>query len=373
MHAAFQFIISVYAAVLRLLWTRARPALPSRAGCLLALLLGCVWLGLVVSVEQQPCQTLQEVLGRSNCILALELDSSGAAFSPDGRLLAVSHFSGEVSIWQLDSGEPLHRWPTAHENWALGVTFSPDGRLLASWGRDGTLHLWRVQDGSLWRSIDLGRGGEWHSVAFSPDGRLLAAGLSIHQQEMVAEVRLWRVEDGALLRTLPDQFGEVLAFSADGQQIAAASSLGNLGVWRVEDDALLLEQALPPEQGVILAFAPDVRQVVSVESSIFATDYTVRLWRSADLQLISTMQRQGDVVEQAALSPDGRLLALAVGRSRAHLWRVEDGVWLGRYGFRVNRRPVDYTAFSPDGQYLVAVSNGSVSVWRVAGLAAPDE
>jgi WD40 repeat protein len=70
------------------------------------------------------------------------LELNGAAFSPDGQLLASASADNSVVVWDMETDEPLITlW---HESNANAVVFSPDGTLLATAGSDGTVRLWGV-------------------------------------------------------------------------------------------------------------------------------------------------------------------------------------------------------------------------------------
>lgn len=68
------------------------------------------------------------------------------AFSPDGKLLATSNSNGQISLWQVKSGQQLLSWK-GHNGWAFSVAFSPDGKLLATGDLSGQISLWQVTNG----------------------------------------------------------------------------------------------------------------------------------------------------------------------------------------------------------------------------------
>jgi WD40 repeat protein/LmbE family N-acetylglucosaminyl deacetylase len=102
------------------------------------------------------------------------------AFSPDGKLLAVSG-PGAITLWDVAGGRPLHQLDEPGLP-AGPIVFSPDGRALAAGLFQpqlaaGRVALWEVMTGRKRREFG-GLHGSPLSLAFSPDGKLLASGCS---------------------------------------------------------------------------------------------------------------------------------------------------------------------------------------------------
>jgi WD40 repeat protein len=82
-------------------------------------------------------------------------DCSGAAFSPDGRTLALAQTRrgsdrSQVALLELSTGQK--RWERSFDVWPITtLAFSPDGRVLATGHGDSTILLWDVTGRELAR------------------------------------------------------------------------------------------------------------------------------------------------------------------------------------------------------------------------------
>src|SRR5262249_38791385 len=64
----------------------------------------------------------------------------GGAFSPDGKLIAISHLRGDVTVCSTATGRQVLTLPG--HGWITSVAFSPDGRKLATAGADCSALVW---------------------------------------------------------------------------------------------------------------------------------------------------------------------------------------------------------------------------------------
>ena len=126
-------------------------------------------------------------------------DTKASAFSPDATVVAIGAETNSVMLYRVDDGKALHRLGDSGEYWVSFVTalgFSADGSLLASsgWLYDkytGEINIWDVKSGRLLRTINDVKKSS--ALAFSPDGNLLAAGVE------PGLIKVWNARDGKLL------------------------------------------------------------------------------------------------------------------------------------------------------------------------------
>lgn len=102
----------------------------------------------------------------------------GIAFSPDGRLVAAVVNSRTVYLWDVASGQAQDPIVAQRAN-LLSAAFSPDGRVLALGGGDTTTaadnKVVLVDVASRRQLGELAQHSRIYKVTFSPDGRLLAS------------------------------------------------------------------------------------------------------------------------------------------------------------------------------------------------------
>jgi WD40 repeat protein len=107
-------------------------------------------------------------------------------FAPDGRMLATGDKAGNVSLWNIERGQPVAVQP-AHQGYVRAIRFSRDGRTIASAGDDHTIRLWDAADCLEICTLE-GHEAEVFALAFAPDDSLLASG------SYDGAIRFWHAE-----------------------------------------------------------------------------------------------------------------------------------------------------------------------------------
>ncbi len=290
-------------------------------------------------------------------------------------------------MWNVQTGKLvriLKKSDSAYES--LAFAFSPDSRLLAIVGAEikaeKNISLWDVQKGEVVRTIKgqkkpkstydsaypVYQAFEIVSVAFSPDGQWLAAGISDNT------IRLWEAKSGKLIRTIEGRTGKAqlpLVFSSDSKTIAAiASDGGSVGTGRIVNvwntDTGKLISSLEDQSGAALSLTFSRDGVKLVSGSV---GDTVNVWNTKAGRLVRSMNsRSPMLVLGVAISPDGKNAASrstsAFGPGNIKLWDMETGRLIHTIS-DFSKKSGDAVVFSPHGDLIASVDGSSVKIWEV--------
>lgn len=254
-----------------------------------------------------------------------------AALSRDGQWIAAAGYQNighQIQIFRATDGSWVRTLP-GHDGSVIALEFSSDGTVLASSGRDEQLKLWSVPQGTLIGAIAnvvSAQSGQGGAIAFSPDDTLLAS--------------------------------------------TRKSSPTNLAIWGMRADPPkpeFLHELVGHTNGVnAIAFSPDGK-FMATGGGFRGRDLTVKVWDPLNGELIKTLQTSNTYgIDDLAFSPDGKILATGTDAyssftGNVEFWNTTDWALLRRLpgkGFQL--------AFSPDGEFLVALRDRStLDIWRV--------
>jgi WD40 repeat protein len=129
---------------------------------------------------------------RDSLFLALLRHESCTAFSPDGKIIAVSSMN-DLHIWQSTKGDLLYRLPAQltdnkqnDESYEY-LAFSPDSQVLAGGKSDGTIQFWDMRNGKEISKTIAHSQEHIRFLGFTPDGTTL---ISIGSEGII---KLWEV------------------------------------------------------------------------------------------------------------------------------------------------------------------------------------
>ncbi len=294
----------------------------------------------------------------------IEGDLAGPAYkiavSPTGSLVAMTQ-DNQIQILNLADGK-LVRTLTGHQAIVTDLEFSPDGKTLASSScavellldescPQGEIRFWdlsREQPIAIW---DKGHSELVIDIAFSPDGQFLAAvdrwGIAV----------LWKVADATSVWWLPASRRPVI-FSPDGQFLALGSEDG-IAIRRVADGEAVI---VLEDYGFSAVFSSDGRTLITASDS----DDCIRFWDIATGKLLRVLTWHTESVHALGISPDGKRLVSGSSDRTIKLWRVEDGSLIDSLLGYTGR--VTSVAFSPDDTFVISAGEDGVATWNVDKL-----
>ena len=337
------------------------------------LMMGALWLTLGfshLSAEEQAVaqetpdihplslETPENPNGNTNVISDLE-------FSPDSKMLAVAYGRdqallqksdpGLAIVWDVASGKRLATL-NKYKDGVSSISFSSNGKLLATGSYDGTVQIWR---GSNWSRQALIKvvSGPVTALDFSPDSTSIAVGTTVQGEvPMKPNLHLYQVATGREMISLRCPAIDVagVQYSPDGKSLVYAGMNGVVQVWNVEsggsrtilqsDDMMLFSMTL----------SHDGRQIAAGGSPFQYKHkkWQIQIWDTDSGKLKQKKTEAGCMLSSVRFSPDDRWLIIASLESRVKLWNLSTGqlINLSQSGGDV--------AVSPDGKLLaLAVEN----------------
>lgn len=247
----------------------------------------------------------------------------GAAFNPDGTLLASVSADTLVRLWDVSASQPqLIRTLHGHTDSVNGVAFSPDGRMLATAGSDETVRLWDVESGAEIAVLE-GHTAQVSSVEFALQGNLIVS------SSWDRTVRLWDVsgETGGTLHGRHDDWVRQVAVNTQGTMYASVSKDSTLRLWDTYEEREYARVLAHPQGVDAVAFHPSERVIVTG-----GRDSVVRLWDTTRLLREEQADTSAALIELAAhtkpvlsvaFNRTGTLLATSAGDNVVRLWAIK--------------------------------------------------
>lgn len=270
--------------------------------------------------------------------------------SADENLMAVACDNGQLSVWNIATGERQHLFHAKRRVYA--VALSPDNRLLLTGGSDNVAQLWDLERGTLRQQFLVPNGIK--RVKFSDDGRNMitfGSGLSWYTSDVIVwdvatatptlkvPVPVWDISlEGKLVRLIYPDRSEALWDPSGEKKAASPKSLP-----KVTSDPKDFRMTTPDRWRIHLLSQPELKQATlyspSLEGEVIEFPKSTSCLNPADHYPV-------------AFSPDGcRLLTgratLGYRKSHSAVWDLTTGRQLLKFEY------VTVGAFHPDGKRLL--------------------
>ncbi len=290
----------------------------------------------------------------------------GGTFSPDGSLLAVPGHDDTVVLLRTEGVEvvaTLSAGPPGQRPLVLGATaaaFSSDGRTVAVGHRTGAVQTYDTATGRARDApLDSGLPGGVASLTFTPDDRRIVATSTAEADNGV------RILDPAE-RTVeaiepPFPYALSASFSPDGGQLVLTSGAGGAAAYPVTRGSTIGKGERLEELGAqaeTAAFSPDGALL-----AIGTQNGKVQLYDRKTLRPRGgPVAVSNGILATLAFDGDGGLLAVQDDSLAIHLVDVEAGAPIGE-PFAGNAGGFGVVDFSPDGRTMVAPGPAGTTIW----------
>jgi WD40 repeat protein len=226
--------------------------------------------------------------------------TTALAFSPNSVYLAAGGHQMAVYVWDIERGNLVYE--LSYPDMAvLSVDFSDENNFIAagSAGEKGGVYLWDLVDGSR---IEFPIPVLAPDIEFMPNSPILAVATIQYEGETSPHgpILLWDVEEGTFESLLSGEMATSLAFSDDGELLAAAID-GQLRLWNiVEGEEIDVQNQRVSERVFRIDWSPE-GHVAALNN-----DKTISIW-GGDGKFVTHFA--DETIEDFVFIPGNKLVA----------------------------------------------------------------
>jgi WD40 repeat protein len=246
-------------------------------------------------------------------------------FSPDGKTFVACRSGRTLLFFDAATGEAApERCPVRQGG--FGAAFSPDGKRLAVAGRGG-VWVWSVATGDkLFEFLipqlpEEGGVGQAHRVAFTPDGKHLAATIRAEglkgRKSAEPPLRVWDLATRECVFSRGDVDSGSLAFSPNGRLLAVDAPQDGVDVYDWRKNKRRASFEVNSRSVSRLVFAPDGKAIFTG-----GNDLGVRRWELPNGEPAGVLEGPTGAVSALSLSRNGKVVASADKEKRVLIWHL---------------------------------------------------
>jgi len=336
----------------------------------------------------------------------------GIAMSPDGKAVASGDTDSRIRVWDVKTGSTLQTFGEGHTSTVSALVFGSDSRTLVSGGNDGSIFSWNPETGQMVAQLQKPLRPQVESIAIGSNGKDIAWTFG-------SKIVLGDLPTGKVRNTI-DGDAQTLAFGEDSRILAASNRssielidtrsgtktrLGSLFLTEIR--AMAFDETrtrivtvgkngqinncslatgkcttVPGEwsEKPLQASSPLFSIVISHDSKTVVTlgfpmrgetrEPTVDIWDTTSGRKLATWKAEQGTEAIRALSPRGDLVATTGLGGTLRLVEARTGVPIVTLARRAQPTlDIPQTvAFSPDGHFIAAGSEGVITLWSLRGL-----
>ncbi len=296
--------------------------------------------------------------------------------SPDGKFLAIGARSGDVSVWDVDTGNMLKSLSRESEWGISAIRFSRDNHLLTISYAASTISVafWEWQTDQEPKVYPLAEGLSYIG-SLTPDGTKMA--VWIVKNEIPVNVGVWDAETRSLRNVSQRSESGWIASAAlhpNSEMIAVGDRWdGSISVYDVNSGIVLKELnklERPPDYDV------PVNDILFSNSGKFMVT-RIRgwpvIWNLEDYTFINIQADCINSVESIAFSQDDQLFMIAGDKTvttggvegRVCLWETRTGKLLASLGDS-NTYTANFATFNREGTMIATDDHGTIWLWGIS-------
>jgi len=274
---------------------------------------------------------------------------SSCQFSPNGKVLATSSWSGLCKLWSVPDGEAV-RTLRGHNERVGCITFHPEATLnlspsvanMVSCAADGSVLLWNLEDDTPMGNIE-GHEERVASVAYHPSGRFLAT---------ACFDKSWRLWDLELQKEVLHQEGHSrecyrVCFQKDGALAASCGFDARGLVWDLRTGRNIIQLDGHLKKVLAIDFSPNGYQVATGSE-----DQKVIIWDLRQRRQSYTIPAHSNIVSHAKFTEGSLVTASFDGLAK--IWSAP--TWAPLKTMAGHEQKVTCVDATRDGTYMVTTS-----------------